>query len=145
MHFFRDLRAHRMGRALGLVFAYVLVVQALLLPLRALAENLPDHDGLLCITSVNSFADKENFNNPLETQARKAERDNGQTLPHHGCETGCLMQPLAALPDVVTQQSSYLGLKALSFGSRLDQRFVFDPFAAPILAQGKAPGAPPLL
>lgn len=143
MQFFRDLRAHRMGRALGLVFAYVLVVQSLLLPLRALAQSLPDHDSVLCSTLASPLVEN-GVSDGLDPQSRKAERGS-ESLPHHGCEIGCVMQHVTVLPFVHDKQALRLAFIVLTFAAGLGQGFAYDPFAVPMLAQGKAPGAPPLV
>ena len=143
MQFFRVLRAHGLVRALGLVFAYVLVVQSLLLPLHALAASLPDHSGLLCQTVVNPAAEKIVSERDKGGQIRDAASAADEILPHHGCEIGCLMQQPAAGPAVADQHGVRFAFHARPFDESLDQGFAFDPFAASLLSLGKAPGAPP--
>jgi hypothetical protein len=136
MQRFRHLCGHQFGRVLGLVFAYSLVLSALLLPLRSLAEALPDHPFMICATGadINSLQSKE---------TDLPETD--QALPHHGCEIGCLMQGLATVPSAPDTLSSRLTAQSLAAVLTPTLYFAYDPFAGPILSQGKAPGAPPLV
>lgn len=136
MQRFRHLRGHQFGRALGLVFAYILVLNALLLPLRSLAETLPDHPFLICAIGADI--------NTL--QSIEADRqESGQALPHHGCEIGCLMQGLATVPAALDTFISRLTVKNLAAVLTPKRNFAYDPFAGPILSRGKAPGAPPIV
>ena len=136
MQRFRHLHRHQFVRALGLVFAYSLVLNALLLPLSSLAEILPDHPFLICATGseINTLQIKETD-----------KQESGQTLTHHGCEIGCLMQGLATVPAAPDTLTAQLTVQSFAEFVRPSQHFVFDPFARSMLSLGKAPGAPPLL
>ena len=136
MQRFRHLHRHQFGRALGLVFAYSLVLNALLLPLRSLADIRPDHPFLICATGtdINSLPSKETDR-----------QESDQAVPNHGCEIGCLMQGLATVPAVPDTFISRLTVKNLAAVLTPKRNFAYDPFAGPILSRGKAPGAPPIV
>ena len=136
MQRFRHLLGHQFGRALGLVFAYILVLNALLLPLSSLAETLPDHPFLICATGTET--------NTLQIKETD-KQESGQTLTHHGCEIGCLMQGLATVPAAPDTFISRLTVQNLAAVLTPTRNFAYDPFARSMLSQGKAPGAPPLL
>lgn len=131
MQFFRLLRAYRAVRLLGLLFAYGLVLNALVMPLHALASALPDQGVVLCVTD--------------QTAAHTDAAGSGDPQQRHGCEVGC-SAPIAVL-DVGADNKSFTRLIFEPVFLRLpkSQMAVSGTHVISLLARGKAPGAPPFV
>ena len=136
MQFFRHLSLRWTGRALGLFLAYVLVVQSLLVPLRAFAAALPDRDGavIVCQPDGMSAAGVKIFDDFGQSH-------NGQM--HHDCEVGCFTQGGNTLDNFSSAYFTLLKLKTNFYSIPIEKSFILSGNSSSILARGKAPGAPP--
>ena len=124
-------------RALGLVLAYSLVVQSVLVPLQAFATAMPDRDGaVICWTEGTSIA-------AVKAQDKFDKSNNPHR--HHDCEFGCLMSSSLDAGDFEFRHFVLFKIKAYYSSIRFEKLFILNKHSSSILAHGKAPGAPPIL
>ena len=135
MHLFRAMSLRLTGRVLGLLLAYVLVVYALLVPLRAFAAAMPDGDtAVLCLTDGLLGAQKKTL--------------DGLDRPHtpfmqHDCEAGCFMPHGSAVKNTDSNYFILLEYVENTHSIIIEKTFIRTRHRASLLALGKAPGAPP--